>query len=102
MAVEMEGRGFLQAVHANAPVQAMVVRGISDLLSGKRAADSRGSQEPAAKHAAAFAFQVLARAVTAPDVGTRETGGASAVASAPITLAPGPAKSPNFWPGQSV
>ena len=60
LAVEMEGCGFLSAVHANHPAQALIVRGISDLLSGKQKADRRGSQSRAAAHASAFAFEVLA------------------------------------------
>jgi nucleoside phosphorylase len=61
VAVEMEGRGLLQAAQANSPVLAMVVRGISDLLSGKASADAAGSQQQAAAHAAAFAMQLLAK-----------------------------------------
>lgn len=58
VAVEMEGRGFLEAVHLNEGL-GLVVRGISDLLEGKAAVDAGGSQEAAAAAAAAFAFELL-------------------------------------------
>lgn len=60
LAVEMEGRGFLEATHAN-HIDAIVVRGISDLLSGKRQADKVGWQKAAARNAAAFAMHLLSR-----------------------------------------
>lgn len=59
LAIEMEGHGFLRAIHGNPTVEAIVVRGISDLLSGKKASDAMGWQKIAAGHAAAFAFQLL-------------------------------------------
>ena len=59
LAVEMEGGGFLEVLHRYEGVRGLVVRGISDLIEGKSQAEVRGSQELAARHAAAFAFEVL-------------------------------------------
>lgn len=61
VAVEMEGRGLLQAAHANQQVSALIVRGISDLINGKCEADTAGFQEIAARHASSFAFEILAK-----------------------------------------
>ena len=61
LAVEMEGHGFLAALHARQHVDALIVRGISDLIEGKREADAANYQELAARHASAFAFEILAK-----------------------------------------
>lgn len=61
LAVEMEGYGFLHGAYLHQHVAALVVRGISDLLDGKSAADRLGSQERASRTASAFCFEVLAR-----------------------------------------
>ncbi|MCX7095568.1 MAG: hypothetical protein NTY50_19280 [Methylobacter sp.] len=61
IAVEMEGIGFLTAIHANSQVKGIVIRGISDLLSNKAESDNADWQPKAAHHAAAFAFAMLER-----------------------------------------
>ena len=61
IAVEMEGFGFLGAARANQQVSALIIRGISDLIYNKAEADKEGYQETAARHASAFAFEVLAK-----------------------------------------
>lgn len=59
VAVEMEGHGFLAGAYRNPQTEALVVRGISDLLSGKTPEHDEHWQPQAARHAAAFAFAVL-------------------------------------------
>jgi nucleoside phosphorylase len=58
LAVEMEGSGALDAAY-RVKTPGLVVRGISDLLDDKAAADASGSQPRAAKNAAAFALEVI-------------------------------------------
>jgi nucleoside phosphorylase/DNA polymerase III delta prime subunit len=66
LAVEMESHGFLQAVHVNHAVHGLVIRGIANLIDGKTEAEEVGWPQIAARHAAAFAFQVLSK-FTLPD-----------------------------------
>ncbi|MFB9297325.1 hypothetical protein [Kibdelosporangium philippinense] len=65
-AVEMEGHGCLHGAYVNDAVQALVVRGISDLLSCKTEDADAHWQPTASRHAAAFAFELLARHTSPP------------------------------------
>jgi nucleoside phosphorylase/tetratricopeptide (TPR) repeat protein len=58
VAVEMEGLGFQAAAYVH-NVQAIIIRGVSDMLSNKTEAESAGWQPSAARHAAGFAFELL-------------------------------------------
>ena len=59
VAVEMEAHGFLHGAYINAGLSSLVVRGISDLLTGKTSDTDQRWQPIAARHAAAFTFEVL-------------------------------------------
>jgi len=54
LAIEMEGYGFLKAARQHPNTQALLLRGISDLVDDKDGADYRGSQPYASANAAAF------------------------------------------------
>ncbi|MGO4753401.1 hypothetical protein AB4212_33135, partial [Streptomyces sp. 2MCAF27] len=55
VAVDMEGFGFLAGAYVNRQVDALVIRGISDLLADKDEAHDEHWQPVASRHAAAFA-----------------------------------------------
>jgi nucleoside phosphorylase len=59
VAVEMEGYGFLRSAYLASGTHSLVVRGISDLLSGKTGDADDFWQPVAAAHAAAFACEFL-------------------------------------------
>ncbi|MER7790527.1 hypothetical protein [Streptomyces sp. NPDC097640] len=61
VAVDMEGFGFLAGAYVNRDVDALVIRGISDLLADKDEAHDERWQPVASRHAAAFAFELLRR-----------------------------------------
>jgi len=67
LAVEMEGYGFVKAVHANPQVNALIIRSISDLIDRKSDTDATGYQDIAARHASAFAYEILAKLVVDVD-----------------------------------
>ncbi|WP_017597133.1 5'-methylthioadenosine/S-adenosylhomocysteine nucleosidase family protein [Nocardiopsis lucentensis] len=59
LAVEMEGYGFLHGAYLTFGTHALVIRGISDMLSGKTPGSDDLWQPIAAAHAAAFACAFL-------------------------------------------
>lgn len=60
-AIEMEGRGFLEAIRANKRVEAIVIRGISNLVFNQDKTHSPDSSAKATRNACAFAFELLAK-----------------------------------------
>ncbi len=69
IAVEMEGFGFFLAMHRKPEIEALVIRGISDLISDKTAEQDKKWQPIAARNASAFAFEILAK-LSVKDQGT--------------------------------
>jgi nucleoside phosphorylase/tetratricopeptide (TPR) repeat protein len=59
IAIEMEGAGCLEAAYRTADVEAVVLRGISDLIDDKSAEDDDQRQAAAAGNAAEVAFAIL-------------------------------------------
>jgi nucleoside phosphorylase len=64
IAVEMEGFGFLLAMHRKPEINALVIRGISDLIFDKTTDQDKKWQPIAARNASAFAFELLAKLPT--------------------------------------
>lgn len=60
LAVAMEEYGFTESIKAHQSVEGLVIRGISDLIDQKKAADAAGSQGRAIANATAFGFELLA------------------------------------------
>ncbi|MBD3008759.1 MULTISPECIES: hypothetical protein [unclassified Streptomyces] len=71
LAVDMEGFGFLAGAYVNQHLDALVVRGISDLLGDKGEAHDERWQPVASRNAAAFAFELIGRVPVANPVATR-------------------------------
>lgn len=67
LAVDMEGFGFLAGAYVNQQLDALVIRGISDLLGDKGEAHDERWQPVASRHAAAFAFELIGRMPVAAD-----------------------------------
>ncbi|GAA1099050.1 phosphorylase family protein [Streptomyces javensis] len=67
LAVDMEGFGFLAGAYANRQLDALVIRGISDLLDDKGEAHDERWQPVASRNAAAFAFELIGRIPVAAD-----------------------------------
>ncbi|MEU4893945.1 hypothetical protein AB0B12_15895 [Streptomyces sp. NPDC044780] len=67
LAVDMEGFGFLAGAYVNQHLDALVIRGVSDLLGDKGEAHDERWQPVASRHAAAFAFELIGRLPVAPD-----------------------------------
>ncbi len=57
--LDMEGYGAMVAASNNSSVEAMVIRGVSDLIDDKSKATDRTRQPLAARHAAAFALALI-------------------------------------------
>jgi len=72
LAVEMEGYGFMRLAQANQSVEALIIRGISDLVYNKSEPDAPKFQEIASVHASAFAFEVLAKLAGTEFVGIQQ------------------------------
>jgi len=71
LAIETEGRGFLLAAHENEQVQALVIHGITQLITNKRKNENPTAQAIAAHNASAFAIELLANLDVAQTVSTQ-------------------------------
>lgn len=70
-AVEMEGLAFLEACRHHAGVEGLLVRGISDLVTGKDPALDEFSQPYATRNAATFTYGLIERLVAKNEQASR-------------------------------
>jgi nucleoside phosphorylase len=87
LAVEMEGYGFLAPIHAH-HAKGIVIRGISDLLNNKEAADASGSQPLAAQNAAAFCAEMLAELAKEMNLSSSITKSTNQLSTSRVTVSP--------------
>ncbi|MEU5612140.1 hypothetical protein ACI2L4_23125 [Streptomyces sparsogenes] len=88
VAVDMEGFGFLAGAYVNRQVDALVIRGISDLLADKDEAHDERWQPIASRHAAAFAFELLRQLPRNAPAAPAEPAASAALAVPPEPAAP--------------
>ncbi|MCM2415568.1 hypothetical protein LNW71_30185 [Streptomyces sp. RKAG290] len=99
VAVDMESHGVTHATRMSGAVRALSIRGISDFAGpDKSARDATGSQEAAARHAAAFAMRVL-RDLRPKRQAARESRGGTAVV---VVSAPDRSHEPAAWDSRPV
>lgn len=94
LAVEMEGGGFLKAAHVE-NCDALVIRGISDLLDNKQETDGLGSQDIAAQNAATIAFLLLRQIGDLSRSAASLLEGGNAVVAHPLSVASDPNPHPD-------
>ncbi|MBP8535776.1 hypothetical protein GWI24_22235, partial [Streptomyces sp. MK37H] len=88
LAVDMEGFGFLAGAYVNQQLDALVIRGISDLLGDKGETHDERWQPVASRHAAAFAFELIGRIPAADPVAPRPlAAGTRSLAAGPPEIA---------------
>lgn len=97
-AVEMEGNGFLVAARAHHS-NAIVIRGISDLIENKEESDASGYQPIAADNAAAFAFAMIEQLEknTSEKNGSNSLEYQSALVEILVALYPGGPEEEDIW-----
>jgi len=99
VAVDMESHGIAHAARMNRGVRALCIRGISDFADPRKADfDRAGSQENAARNAAAFALRVLRNLRPIEQPPRREPSGPAVV----VVSGPGHSPAPAAWDSQSV
>ena len=69
LAIDTSGYGVLRAVHANANTNALIIRGIFHVLGKEIDIKPHEARVTAAKHASAFAFEILAKLGNAESFG---------------------------------
>ena len=97
VAVAMEDAGALRAVADQEVAMAISIRGISDLLEGKAAADQQGGQELAAANAAAFAFELLSLEIRLSDQPPKNLTDRTGLTDLAATLYPGGPSERSIW-----